>query len=228
MRKLFTILCAAILTLSVSAQAQFGAVAGLNISAIGTDATLESGEEVGGRTGMHIGGVAHFPLGDVIQLRTGLIYSPKGGNYSGIDGDYKTTVNFNLNYLEIPIEAAFIMGDMFALSAGPYIAFAMSKTSSIESNDPEADFIIAVAGPEFQEVMDKSVSGVDFGLNFGASITVAENFLIGAKYSMGLSNIFGDIPTTNMLYDENNTTGFPGDTWTNGCFSISFAYMLGS
>ena len=222
MKKLFTILCAAVLTLSVSAQAQFGVVTGLNMSAIGSSATLETGEEWVGSTGIHLGGVAHFPLGDVIQLRTGAIYSQKGGKQTSLDGLYTIDMTINLDYLEMPIEVAFVMGEVFALSAGPYIAFAMNKSVAIETTDPDAVGWIAIGEAIMDDAIDNDVSGVDFGLNFGASFTIAESFLIGTKYSMGLTNIFNPA-ITSELYDPTETD----DVWVNGCFSISFGYVFG-
>jgi len=227
MKKLFTILTVVALTTTISfAQAQFGAVAGLNISAIGSDATLYVGEEWGGSTGIHIGGVAHIPLGDVIQLRTGLIYSQKGGTFSYQYAPYADNYTFNLDYLEIPIEVAFVMGEVFALSAGPYIAFAMNKDVAIESTDPSSIGLIELVEAIYSDEIDKGVSGIDFGLNFGASFTIAESFLIGTKYSMGLTNIL-DVSTTSDFYVDSQLGYFPGQTWVNGCFSISFGYVFG-
>jgi len=223
MKKLFTILIVVALTTTTSfAQAQFGSVTGLNMSAIGSSEKLETGEEWVGIIGIHIGGVAHIPLGDVMQLRTGLIYSQKGGKNTSTDFPYTSSATINLDYLEIPIEAAFVMGDRFALSVGPYIAFAMNKSAVIETNDPSAAGWIGLIQTIYDEAMDEGVSGVDFGLNFGASFTIAEHFLIGTKYSMGLTDIY-NLPTDSPLYDPDEAD----DAWVNGCLSISFGYMFG-
>jgi len=223
MKKLFTILCAVVLTLSVSAQAQFGVVAGLNSSSVGSSASEDGLEMEEGKLGMHFGGVAHIPLGDIMQLRTGAIYSQKGASDSETDDGYTTKATMNLDYLEIPIEMAFKLGDAFALSAGPYIAFAMNKSVAYDVDGPEVD----PGELEFMEelvssIIDESVGEIDFGLNFSASFTIAESFLIGTKYSMGLTDIL-DIPTTSIAYDPD----VADEVWINGCFSISFGYMFG-
>jgi hypothetical protein len=218
MKKLFTILCAAVLTLSVSAQAQFGVVAGLNSSAVGSSASDDGLAMDGSRLGMHLGGVAHIPLGDVMQLRTGAIYSQKGASDSETDGGYTTDITLKLDYLEIPIEMAFKLGDAFALSAGPYIAFAINKGVSIDTDAPGAEAEIAFAEAIYSAIIDDYVGGMDFGLNFGASFTIAESFLIGTKYSLGLMDIL----------DEEIDSGDDNEVWINGCFSISFGYVFGN
>jgi hypothetical protein len=217
MKKIFTILTVVALTTTISfAQAQFGGVAGLNSSAIGSTESDDGLAFEEGRLGMHLGGVAHITLGDVMQLRTGLIYSQKGASDSETDGGYTTDVTFKLDYLEIPIEAAFVIGEVFALSAGPYIAFAMNKSVAIDTDVPGVD----IAGQEelLSELLDEYVGGMDFGLNFGASYTIAETYMIGTKYSMGLTDIL----------DEDLDPGDTDEIWINGCFSISFGYVFGN
>jgi len=168
MKKLLTILCAAILTLSVSAQAQFGAVAGLNISNV---TSSEDDLELDSRIGMHFGGVASFPLGDAIQLRTGAIYSQKG---AALDfGD--ETLTLALDYLEIPVDVAYKIGDVFSISAGPYFAFLMSSKMKMDGESEDME----------------DVSGMDMGLNVGLNFNLS-NFIISTRYGMGFMNLDDD------------------------------------
>ena len=239
MKKLITILCAAVLTINISAQVQFGPVTGLNVSAIGITEPLfgignfdEYSHEISGATGMHFGGVAHFPLGNVVELRTGLIYSQKGGGetltlnsaiYTG-----SLAFNYNLDYLEIPVDVAFKLGNVFALSAGPYLAFVMNKsvtgTYTGIYNDP-AMIDKEEIESDIMEILDGSVKGMDMGLNFGMSCTIADHFLISTQYSMGLMDILDtDIPIDNGAYDPSES---PDADWVNGCLSFSFGYVFG-
>jgi len=237
MKKLITILCAAVLTINISAQVQFGPVTGLNVSAIGFSEPLfgidinDATHEISGKTGMHFGGVAHFPLGNVVELRTGLIYSQKGGSETIAFSDplfngSSIALAYDLDYLEIPVDVAFKLGNVFALSAGPYIAFVMNKsvtpTYTGIFNDPSVtvDF-----DPASKEIFDGSVKGMDMGLNFGMSCTIADHFLISTHYSMGLTDILDtDIPTDNVFYDPSES---PDADWVNGCLSFSFGYVFG-
>lgn len=235
MKKLITILCAAVLTINISAQVQFGPVTGLNVSAIGIAEPLfgiDTGDlshEISGKTGMHFGGFAHFPLGNVVELRTGLIYSQKGGSetiaFSDPLSNGSIALAYDLDYLEIPVDVAFKLGNVFALSAGPYIAFVMNKSVTTTYTGVYNDDFSMEYDAAFKKIFDGSVKGMDMGLNFGMSCTIAGHFLISTHYSMGLTDILDtDIPTANLFY--NPSESLDAD-WVNGCLSFSFGYVFG-
>jgi len=186
------------LTTTISfAQAQFGIKAGLNSSAIGSS-DADWNELSSSKMGMQFGFATTIPFGDVVQLRTGAIYSQKGTTLDYLNTD----VIMAVDYLEVPADFAFMLGDGgFALSAGPYFAFLMSAQVKA---DGESDDIEDV------------VSAMDIGLNFGASFTIAESSIIDVRYGMGLTNLN---TSTDALAGE--------DVWLNGCFSVSYAYMFG-
>ena len=94
MKKIFTIMCAGILTLGVSAQTQFGATAGLNMSNV-------TGDDMDGnmKIGMHVGVSASFELSDAMNLKTGVLYSTKGTQ----DEEDGVKMEVNLSYIEIPV-----------------------------------------------------------------------------------------------------------------------------
>ena len=120
MKKLFTILCAVLLTLAVSAQTgkgdkRFGIVAGLNVAyPVGDDMEdlIEyaddyiddnGGDAEGGvkpRYGIHAGGVFDYFLVDNLALSSGLIYSMKGFTMkSKIEGvQYNPYPGYSSNY----------------------------------------------------------------------------------------------------------------------------------
>jgi hypothetical protein len=192
MKKLFTILTLVALTTTISfAQAQFGIKAGFNNSAIGSSDS-DVNEFFSSKSGMHFGGTAMFELSDAIQLRTGALYSQKGATFFD-------EITFALDYLEVPVDFAFMLGDGgFALSAGPYFAFLMSAKMKF---DGESDDI-------------EDISGMDLGLNFGASYLINEQILIDARYGMGLMNLDSDSDS-----DE---------TSLNGALQISVGYVFGN
>jgi len=194
MKKLFTILTVVALTTTISfAQAQFGIKAGFNNSAVGSSDS-DVNEFISSKSGMHFGGVAMFELSDAIQLRTGALYSQKGAtlDFLGVDLIYA------LDYLEVPVDFAFMLGDGgFALSAGPYFAFLMSSKLKFDGESEDLD----------------DISGMDLGLNFGASYLINEQILIDARYGMGLMNLDSDSDS-----DE---------TILNGALQISVGYMFG-
>ena len=190
MKKLFTILFAVVLALSVSGQAQFGIKAGFNNSAIGSSDS-EFNEFFTSKSGMQFGGIAMFELSDAIQLRTAALYSQKGATI--LD-----EITYALDYLEVPVDFAFILGDGgFSLNAGPYFAFLMSAKSKFDGESEDID----------------DNSAMDIGLNFGASYLINEQILIDARYGMGLTNI--------------SSASVEDETFLNGALQISVGYLFG-
>jgi opacity protein-like surface antigen len=171
MKKLFTILCAGILTLGVSAQTQFGAVVGLNMANI-------SGDDMGGDTDMRLGirlGVSGvIPLSDVMTLNTGVLYSVKGYSQS-VDfsafGLGTIDMDQSLNYIEIPAMFGFSVSDQISLMAGTYTGFLVGSTITVDG-ESESD--------------TDGLSTIDFGIGLGAKFSISDAIAIDAGYQMGL------------------------------------------
>ena len=123
MKKLFTILCAVLLTLAVSAQtgqgdSRFGIVAGLNVAyPVGDDMEdliddfddiidgyddngLDAEGGINPRYGIHAGGVFDYFLVDNLALSSGFIYSMKGFKIKQkVDGvQYNPYYGYSSNY----------------------------------------------------------------------------------------------------------------------------------
>jgi len=190
MKKLFTILCVTLISLSMSAQAQFGIEAGLNMSNIsGSDHKDYFGYSTEMRVGLRLGGTVAFTLSDAVTLKTGLIYSVKGWEstmdivtYDPITGfiydvsayDYSQS----LNYLEVPMNFSFAASDQFSLVAGPYFAFLMGATTYV--------------GDESESTNTDGMRSMDIGINLGAGVAVTEAISINAGYSIGLTSLDED------------------------------------
>ena len=199
MKKLFAILAVVALTTTISfAQVQHGVKAGFNSAAIGSS-DADWNEALSSKMGMQFGYAVNIPFGDVVQLRTGALYSQKG---AALDFGEGMSGTIAVDYLEIPTDFAFMLGGGgFSLSGGPYFAFLMS--AKVKDDDGDSDDM-------------EDVSAMDIGLNFGASFTIAESMIIDARYGMGLMNVNSD---ADVLDGD--------DVWLNGCLSVSFAYMFG-
>ena len=178
MKKFFTILCVVLLGFSSSAQVQWGASLGLNFSNIGgSDAPSNTKM----RPGIRIGVSTAIPLSDVMTLKTGLIYSVKGLAY-----DTDPSSSQSLNYMEIPMDLYFMLGERFSLYAGPYLAFLTGSSIYIDGDGTSVD--------------TDDISGLDLGLNFGASINATDAFSINLGYQTGFISVDdsgSDLSTTN-------------------------------
>ena len=157
-------------------KATFGFRLGLQSVAIGnSNSNLTS--EYGSRLGLAFGFSSFIPIGKKIDLRTGLIYTSKGASYIGPNlNPYNQDIYLALNYLEIPVDFAFKIGNGgFALNLGPYIAFLM-KAKDYDTDGNEIELI-------------NYYRDIDFGLNFGPSWLIAGKFNLDLRYGMGLLDI---------------------------------------
>jgi opacity protein-like surface antigen len=178
MKKIFTILCAGMLAFSVSAQTQFGATAGLNMSNITGD-----GESIGMKMGMHVGVTASIPFSDAMSLKTGALYSIKGA----ADSEDGAELTMSLSYLEIPLNLSFAVSDQVSLMAGPYVGILMG-----------AKMKMVFDGVTVLESTDTDgLATMDVGINVGAGFAVSDAISINAGYQMGLTGIGEDDSDTN-------------------------------
>ena len=192
MKKLFTILCAGLLTLGVSAQTQFGATAGLNMANI-TDA-----DDSKMRLGIRLGASFSTELSDVMTLQSGLLYSVKGFAYEldyvvyDLSGVILSSTTFDadwsLGYIEIPFGVKFAVSDQFSLDAGLYSAFLISSVVTVDGESSDSD--------------TEGLNTIDFGIGLGASFSATDAISINLGYQMGLNTVVEDADegkNTNIL-----------------------------
>ena len=195
MKKLFTLLFVLVLATEFTFSQTFGLKLGFNSSAIGVseDDLLPDDQQT--RAGFQIGGLAVIEVSDIADFRTGLTYTQKGASWD-VDGSSSDLV-FALDYLEVPLDFAFKIGDNgFSLNAGSYLAFLLGAELRFDGESDDAE----------------DISAMDFGLDFGASYLINETILLDIKYGMGLGN----------LIDDDDVDG----TALNGALQFSVAYVF--
>jgi len=180
MKKVFTIVACAMLSLAASAQSSFfsteksdkpvtfGVRAGGNLSTVTGDV-----EGVKSRMGFNVGVSVDVPFLKSLYLQTGLYATQKGYKYD--DGDGKA----NPLYLEIPVLASyrydFSEATQLQVNAGPYMAYGLSGKA-----DGEKYFSGDYGHKRF-----------DAGLQVGAGVTVSK-FYVGCAYQFGLTKVNKD------------------------------------
>ncbi|MEW7278131.1 porin family protein [Aquimarina sp. 2201CG1-2-11] len=185
MKKL--LLFAVLTSLSLVSNAQeeeirFGAKAGINFATITGDET----DNVGGKTGFHVGAVVEIPLSEKFAFQPEILYSTQGSKYeSSFEVFNETTTEettTKLNYLNIPLIGKFYIVEGFSLQAGPKVGFLLSAKREQEDTDSE--------GTETEDVDIKDTTkGLDFGVNFGLGYQMDMGLFFDARYNLGLSNI---------------------------------------
>lgn len=207
---------------------EYGVRAGLNISGIGGHDAFKT--KLGYRTmaGFHVGGIVGIPVTNGFYVQPGLYFSSKGARtvYQENDRDYEYSEKESMFpvYLEIPVLASFRtdISDNLKLNvdAGPYFAAGLGGKYSIRTEENDAgDIYTENKTADFfgKSDMDTERFGAgrfDFGLSFGAGLTILEHYHIGIKYDLGLLNM---AIIDKFAYQE-------GYRMHNGTFAITLGY----
>jgi hypothetical protein len=136
--------------------------------------------------GFHVGFFGTFMLDDSFALQPEVLYSMQGAKFD--DGDLK------LDYIAVPVMLKYYVADAFSLELGPQVGF-------------------LVAAKEDGVDIKNDVKSIDFGINFGASYDITENFMLGARYNLGITRWQDQL--------------FPGEAESkNSVFMISLGYKF--
>ncbi|HZI54473.1 MAG TPA: porin family protein [Chitinophagaceae bacterium] len=167
-RILCTLSAIVLITCAVAAQqTHFGLKGGVNFSSV----EIDDGEDYEGKTGVHLGGLAHIHITRHFALQPELVFSMQGGE------DESENMKLKLNYINIPVLAQYMTNEGFRLQTGPQLGILTSAESKF--GDVEID-------------SDDQVSTVDFSWAFGAGYLFRSGFGIDARYNLGISNISDD------------------------------------
>ncbi len=211
MKKLLLIVGVAIFTLSAQSQElRFGVKGGVNLASLGGDDT----GDLKGRTGFHVGGLVEIQISDKFSVQPELLYSAQGAEMEFSESFDEFGMNFSmeaksklkLDYINVPIMAKYYVIEGLAIEAGPQIGFLMSakqKTDvSISGNIPE-EFLDMFDFEETDEDVKDQLNTLDFALGLGASYRLDMGVFFGARYSLGLSNIYkeaDDVKNQNNVF----------------------------
>lgn len=156
-----------------SRESSVGLKGGYNLASV----TFDGEEETGQRHGFHIGLYGESFISNNFSIQPELQYSQQGYELEGDAG----TFTQKLNYINLPIMFKGYLTDGFFIEAGPQIGLAISHKEEFE-------------GTLFDSAAEFDPNNFDYGANFGAGIKTNSGVNIGARYHLGL----GDI------YEENN------------------------
>lgn len=162
----------------------FGVKGGLNV------ASVSNNDDAKSLIGFHIGGFGEFMLSEKFAIQPEILFSTQGAKIDNSFGKY----DVNLNYINIPVMAKFYVTPAVSVEAGPQIGFLMtSEYNGVDEKD--------------------NTNSTDFGIGFGVAYNLTDNMFLGARYTIGLSDIEKDPD--------------PGqDTTQNGVLQVSFGYKF--
>jgi hypothetical protein len=201
MKKIPSLVLFLFLTGSACAQT-FIPKAGLTLCRIAT----ENDKEQKFKPGFTIGAAFNFRASEIFSVQPELSFIQKGGKSDWReDGpwSYVLKEKVSLNYLEIPVllKATFGKSTKFFLNAGPSIGIGLGgkfeskiTINSIVLNTPVTETsggkVKFGEAPEEEEADIVYIDNrLDFGLQLGAGVIIADKVVIDLRYGMGLTSM---------------------------------------
>lgn len=174
---------------------KYGVKAGMNLSSISNSSDMANAiSEIAGvqvdskmKVGFHAGFFMNSAITEKFSIQPELIYNSKGVKFTAVGQD----LNWNIDYLSVPVMFQYNATPQFSLEAGPEINLLLStklKASGVS------------------EDMKEGTNGFDLGLGVGATFNFSPKIGANIRYVGGLTDIIKD-NTSNTKF-KNNTFQF--------------------
>jgi len=183
MKKSFLLIAIALFGFtSMSAQeyVMFGAKGGVNFSTFSGDG-VNAWNDDKGRTSFHLGLLAEIPLSERFSVQPEVLYSGQG--YDIASRENANDIEYQLEYINVPVLAKVYLFDGFALEAGPQVGFLVKS---------EVDYDPSGQGQGSVNLSEDQFNKVDFSAALGASYKFRGGFFLNGRYNIGLSEIYDD------------------------------------
>lgn len=160
------------------------------------------------RSGLLVGVMTRFSLGDQFSLQPELHYAQQGADYKDEFSDgmssFEYTGTVKLDYINIPVMAQYEAFPGFTIEAGPQLGFLVSAKD-------EYDF----DGESGEDDVKDLVKGVDFAMGLGLGYTFGNGINLAARYNFGLTDFIDDEELSDM-----------GAKWRNNALQVSVGYFF--
>lgn len=188
MKKVVLITLLAVLGISFAfGQSIYGLCGGLNLSNYSGDPDMDS------KIGFHGGMIMQYHMHPMLILQPELLYTQRGAQDEFTVLGVKTEIKQTLHYIELPIMVKLDLGEgnlKFQPYLGPEFRYLIKGNQKTKIGSTE----------NTREI--KNLKDFDFGLGFGVDVVFNTNMLVGARYSMGLTEIDddgGDVKNTSFM-----------------------------
>jgi len=173
MKKILITALALFIANSASAQdVRIGIKAGGNLSTV-TSAPVGTKMKLG----FHVGGFLDFKFYERFGLQPELLYSMQGHKYAEIGEEWNISINTTFDYINVPVLLKINIAEGFSAEIGPQIGFLIG-----------ARYKISGESGSFTD----DCNTIDVTALAGLSYTFAENFVVSARYGLGLTKISKD------------------------------------
>ncbi|WP_417355667.1 porin family protein [Flavobacterium sp.] len=196
MKRLFKLFSAGILMIGAitTANAQssdaltpsFGIKGGVNFASI----TGDDFDSPDSRTSFHVGVLAEFPLTEMFSLQAEALYSGQGFE-SDLDGEIfggEGKVEYQLDYINVPVLAKVYILDGLSIEAGPQFGFKVNEEIDANANADDGDL-------NLDEAED-----FDFGVAAGVTFETPMGLFATGRYTQGFTDIVNNRDVKNSVF----------------------------
>ncbi len=160
------------------------------------------------RTSFHVGVFGEFPVAEIFSLQVEALYSGQGFEYTtprvlGFGGD---KVEYQLDYINVPVLAKFYLFEGFSVEAGPQFSFLVNEEIDSAPNDDAGDLDTDEA------------KTFEFGVAGGLTFQTSMGLFATARYTQGLTDVLKE----RRGADGENT----GNSINNGVFQLGIGYKF--
>ena len=150
----------------------FGVKGGVNFATVNGDG-FDSPDS---RTSFHVGALAEFPLADMFSLQVEALYSGQGFEYTVPIINEK--LEYQLDYINVPVLAKVYLFKGFSLEAGPQFSFLVNEEIDSAPNDNAGD------------TNTDNAKDFEFGFAGGVTFQTDMGLFATARYNQGVTEIF--------------------------------------
>ncbi|MBL7840044.1 MAG: PorT family protein [Cyclobacteriaceae bacterium] len=166
-----------------------GIKGGLNV----TNLYVDDVDDENPRYGFHLGVYTQLFQSDVFAIQPEILYSTKGTRIEDNSDLYDATLDFNLNYIDIPVLAVFKLGDAAEIHVGPYFGYLLNANVDVDGDVDGSD-----------DIDRDNFKSWDYGISAGVGFNVGP-VQLGARYNYGLQKIADSDLADGILGDSKNS-----------------------
>ncbi len=165
---------------------KLGVKGGLNVSNIAG----EDSRDEDSRLSFNAGFVAELPISEKFSFQPEVIYSAQGSTIAAIDEDnfldIDENIEYQLDYIQVPLLAKIYLADGFSLQAGPSINFLVNEEIDYQPVSNGGDVNIIDGANTFE-----------FGTAAGLEYQFDSGFFIQGRYTRGFTRIYDNVNAYN-------------------------------
>jgi hypothetical protein len=166
-----------------SMAASFGVKGGVNFANV-TGNDFESPDS---RTSFHVGVVGELPISEMFSLQAEAMYSGQGFE-TNIPGEDDQNIEYQLDYINVPVLAKIYLTDGLSIEAGPQFGFKVNEEIDSDPNNNPGDIEVDEA------------ESFDFGLAGGLTFQTQMGLFASGRYTYGVSEIISDADVHNSVF----------------------------